>query len=121
MKRKNKTLIYIVGGLCSGFFNGLFGSGGGTLVVPFMTEFLDVEERKAHATAILIISSFTVVSLICYGMNSFLDYKTAWWGSSGGVAGGFAGAKILSKLSNNVVRKIFGGFMIIAAIKMVMG
>ena len=41
--------------------------------------------------------------------------------SAGGVAGGFIGAKILSKLSNNIIRKRFGAFMIVAALKMVMG
>jgi len=121
MKRKNNFMINMIGGLSAGFLNGLFGSGGGTLIVPFMTEFLGVEERKSHATAILIISAFTVVSLVFYGLNSLLDYKMAIWVSSGGVVGGFVGAKLLSKLSNKVIRKTFGVFMIIAAIKMVMG
>ena len=39
-------------GLVTGFVNGLFGSGGGTLVVPAMERFLCVETHKAHATAI---------------------------------------------------------------------
>ena len=120
MKKKKRYLIYITGGILAGFLNGLFGSGGGTLIVPFLTECLDIEERKAHATAILIIFSFTAISLIFYGMNSFLDIKLASWVSLGGLAGGFTGAKLLSKLSGNVIRKIFGIFMIIAAIRMVM-
>ncbi|MBE7039171.1 MAG: sulfite exporter TauE/SafE family protein [Ruminococcaceae bacterium] len=120
MKNKKRYMIYFTGGLLSGFLNGLFGSGGGTLLVPFMTECLNVEEHKAHATAILIISSFTIVSLIFYGMNSFLDLKLTLWVSAGGIAGGFIGAKLLAKLSANVIRKIFGIFMIIAAVRMVM-
>ncbi|MBR2500514.1 MAG: sulfite exporter TauE/SafE family protein [Clostridia bacterium] len=116
---KNKIWVSIIGGLIAGFLNGLFGSGGGTLVVPFMTELLGVSVKKAHATAILIISAFTVVSLIFYGMNSMLDYKLALYVSAGGVVGGFLGAKLLPKISDNVIRKIFGAFMIIASIRMV--
>lgn len=117
--KKKRFLLYIAGGLSAGLLNGLFGSGGGTLIVPFMTEFLDVEERKSHATAILIIFTFTLISLIFYGINGILDYKLALYTSLGGVIGGFLGAKLLSKLSNRFIRKIFGFFMIIAAVKMV--
>ena len=120
MKKHKKLFLCIAGGLAAGFFNGLFGSGGGTLIVPFMAEFLKIEQKKAHATAILIILAFTLVSLIFYGFNSMLDFKLALWVSAGGVFGGFVGAKALSKLSGNVVRKIFGAFMIVAAVKMLM-
>ncbi len=119
-KIKNKLWISILGGITAGFLNGLFGSGGGTLIVPFLTEFLGVEVKKAHATAILVISAFTVISLFFYGKNSMLDFKLALFVSIGGVIGGFIGAKLLSKMSDKIIRKIFGSFMILAAIKMVM-
>ena len=120
MKKKRRYLIYIIGGILSGFLNGLFGSGGGTLVVPFLTECLNVDEHKAHATAILIISSFTIFSLFFYAANSFLDFNLALWVSLGGILGGFTGAKLLAKIPANIIRKIFGIFMIIAAVRMVM-
>lgn len=120
MKKSKKILIYIVAGMSAGFFNGLFGSGGGTLIVPFMTNYLKFDEKKAHATAILIIFSFTLLSLIIYGMNAMIDYKTAILVSSGGVLGGFIGAKLLSKLSDKIIRRIFSVFMILAAIRMLM-
>ena len=121
MKKSKKILINIFGGLLAGFLNGLFGSGGGTLIVPFMTEFLKIEEKKAHATAILVILSFSLISIIFYGINSMLNFKLALYTSFGGVLGGFLGAKLLSKFSDKIIRKVFGGFIIIAALKMVMG
>ncbi len=123
MKRffKNKKVISVIGGLAAGFLNGLFGSGGGTVIVPFLEEFLDQDEHKAHATAILIILCFTIVSLFFYGYRNDLSYSVALWVSLGGVAGGFIGAKLLKKLSGSVLRKIFGAFMLIAAVRMVMG
>lgn len=111
--------LYSLGGIVAGFLNGLFGSGGGTVIVPFMTELLDVEEQKAHATAILIILGFTIVSLFFYGAKNYLDWKLALIVSGGGVIGGLIGAKLLSKLSGGVIRKIFGAFMIVAAVRMV--
>lgn len=117
--KKHKIALYAIGGLSAGFFNGLFGSGGGTVIVPFLEELLEQEEHTSHATAILIISGFTVVSLIFYGFGHALDFSLALKVSVGGVVGGFLGAKLLKKLTGNVIRKIFGAFMILAAIRMV--
>ncbi len=117
--KKHKYILYTIGGLTAGFFNGLFGSGGGTIIVPFLEEFLDQDEHTSHATAILIILGFTVVSLIFYGFGQALDWALALKVSVGGVIGGFLGAKLLKKLTGNVIRKIFGAFMLIAAVRMV--
>ena len=118
---KHKKWLPIVGGLLAGFLNGLFGSGGGTVIVPFLEECLDQDEHTSHATASLIILCFTIVSLFFYFRHDYLDYKLALWVSIGGVAGGLIGAKLLKKLSGGVIRKIFGAFMILAALRMVVG
>lgn len=120
MKDKSKKLLTsAVGGIVAGFFNGLFGSGGGTIIVPFLEKFLKLDPKKSHATAILIIFGFTLVSLIFYGFSNTLDYSLAFKVSIGGVIGGFIGAKVLNKLSFASIHKIFGLFMIIAAVRMV--
>lgn len=111
--------LYAIGGIAAGFLNGLFGSGGGTVIVPFMEEFLKVDEQKSHATAIIIIFGFTIVSLFFYGGKNYLDWKLALMVSAGGVVGGFVGAKLLAKLSGSIIRKIFGAFMVAAAVRMV--
>ena len=85
---KHKKWLPIVGGLLAGFLTGLFGSGGGTVIVPFLEECLDQDEHTSHATAILIILCFTIVSLFFYFRHDYLDYKLALWVSIGGVAGG---------------------------------
>lgn len=114
-----KLFLCAAGGILSGFFNGLFGSGGGTLIVPFLEKFLKLDPKKSHATAILIILGFTLVSLLFYGFSGSLDYSLALKVSVGGVIGGLLGAKLLSRLSFGSIHKIFGLFMIIAAVRMV--
>lgn len=123
MKRffSKKNIIFAVCALMSGFLNGMFGSGGGTAAVPFMEEILHMDEKKSHATAIFIILGFTLVSLIFYGRNSYLDIKRAIPVACGGIAGAIAGAKLLSRLSGNAIRKIFGVLLTVAAFKMVIG
>ena len=117
--KKKRLFLSAAGGVAAGFLNGLFGSGGGTVIVPFLEKFLKLDPKKSHATAILIISGFTVVSLIFYGLSQSLDYALALKVSIGGVAGGFLGARFLGKLSDSMIHKILGIFMIIAAVRMV--
>ncbi len=120
MKLKGKKFwICAIGGIVSGFCNGLFGSGGGTIVVPFLEDFLKLNPKKAHATTILIILVYTLISLGFYAFSGTLDFPLSLKVSAGGVLGGLLGAKFLNKLSFQTIHKIFGFFMIVAAVRMV--
>lgn len=109
----------IIIGIATGFANGLFGSGGGTILVPAMEKFLGLEEHKAHATAISIILPLSLISLGVYWWGENILWQTALFGGVGGVFGSFIGAKLLGKLSGVWLHRIFGGFMILAGIRMV--
>ena len=119
MTKKWKHLLI---GIVTGFANGLFGSGGGTIVVPAMERFLDVEEHKAHASAIAIIFPLSMLSLVIYLWKTDLAavWKIALWASAGGVTGGIVGAKLLSKVSGIWLHRIFGAFMLAAAVRMIL-
>ena len=109
-------------GTVTGFANGLFGSGGGTIVVPAMERFLDVEEHKAHATAIAVILPLSILSLAIYLWKTGLGkvWDIALWASAGGLVGGVVGAKLLSRVSGIWLHRIFGGFMIAAAVRLIL-
>lgn len=119
MKEKTKRLLI---GLVTGFANGLFGSGGGTIVVPAMERFLRVEEHKAHATAIAVILPLSVLSLAVYLWKA--DVGAVWglalWVCAGGLAGGLVGAKLLARLNGLWLHRIFGAFMLAAAMRMLL-
>ena len=65
-----KYAFYIVG-LFSGFINGILGTGGGTVVVPCI-EWLGMDTKKSHSTAIAIILPITIVSAF------FISSKVMW-------------------------------------------
>ncbi len=113
-----KLLKLLLIGFIAGLANGLFGSGGGTIVVPALTYVLDVKDHKAHATAISIILPLTIISTFIYlkGKSIPLDigYKVAF----GGVLGSITGAKLLKKIPTLLLRKIFGSVIVITAIRL---
>lgn len=121
--KNNKFIRYLkfAGiGLVTGVANGLFGSGGGTIAVPAMVLILGVEEHKAHATAISIILPLSVMSSVFYITNGFVDWWLTLKVTLGGLAGGFLGAKLLGICPTELLGKIFGVFMIIAGVRMLM-
>jgi len=111
-----KTLLL---GFVSGLTNGLFGSGGGSIIVPGMQKFLDIDQHKAHASAVAVILPLTMVSAAIYLRMASAEWAIIFWVSLGGTAGGLIGARILNKISGNLLHKIFGAFMIIAALRMI--
>lgn len=112
----------LLSGIVTGFANGLFGSGGGTIVVPAMERFLRVEEHKAHATAIAVILPLSALSLGIYLWKTDLGavWQLALWASAGGLAGGIVGARLLAKLSGIWLHRVFGAFMLAAAVRMML-
>ncbi len=107
-------------GLFTGIINGLFGAGGGTLLVPAMEKFLKVETHKAHATALAVILPLTLVSIVVYQGANKVDWLTVLYVSIGGVVGGYIGAKLLNKCSSGLLHKLFGAAMVIAAVRMIL-
>ena len=52
---KLEKIVMILAGITTGFINGIFGGGGGMIIVPILTFLLSKKNKIAHATAILII------------------------------------------------------------------
>jgi hypothetical protein len=104
-------------GLISGIANGLFGSGGGTVLIPLMQKYTDLEQHKAHATAIAVILPLCVISAFLYIRGVDIDWFSLLKVTAGGVAGGFVGAKLLNKISKKHLHIIFGICMLAAAVR----
>jgi len=115
-----QTIKSVCIGAVAGCANGLFGSGGGTIVVPAIEKYLGVETHVAHASAIAIILPLSAASVAFYLHGAEMDWKAALFVSIGGVIGGLIGAKLLAKLSAAWLHKAFGLFMVAAAVRMLL-
>lgn len=112
--------IKLIGiGLIAGVINGLFGSGGGTLVVPALVFLIGLKDYKAHATAISVILPLTIISTIIYLKNNMIEFDIALIVALGGILGSFIGAKLLKKVPTKILRKIFGTIIVITALRMI--
>ena len=119
-KKKPSIIKKIIAGLLTGILNGLFGGGGGMVLVPMLTKLMGEDTKKAHATAILIILPMSIVSGIFYAAFGSFDLDIGIPVMIGVVAGGIAGALLLKKISSKSVTAIFYVVMAIAGLKMLL-
>lgn len=113
MKKARK---FFEGALC-GLLNGFFGSGGGVIAVPVL-EKEGSDPNTAHATSVALIFMLSLVTALFYGFSGNLDFGEAWRFVPWGVLGAAAGSIFLKKIKAETLKRVFGGIVTIAAIRM---
>ena len=108
----------IILGLLAGFVSGLFATGGGMILVPSFIYFLKLEDKKARGTSTLCILVMVITSGFFYYQNDYIDWHTGLLCAIGGIVGGFFGAKLLKNVSDKILKIVFLGFLIYAAVRM---
>lgn len=118
--KKRKNALKTVVGLIAGLINGLFGGGGGMIVVPCLKYLLKYETDSAHATAIAVILPLSVLSGIFYAAFGNVVWEPALFTTIGVTIGGIVGAVLLKKLSSVPITLIFSVVMALAGVKMLL-
>ncbi len=117
MKKVKKLHIVLFGALI-GVINGLFGGGGGMIVVPVLTKFFGFNQKQAQATALFVILPISIASSIIYITHNSINFAQSWPVILAVVVGGAGGALLLNKLDNKVVRLIFVGLILFSGVSM---
>ena len=86
-------------GLLAGAVNGLFGAGGGMLLLPLLTHLCRLKAHEAFACSVCVILPLSLVSLGVYFLHGSLDFMQAFPYLIGGAAGGVIAGLLLKKLS----------------------
>lgn len=117
MKKVKKVHIALFGALI-GVINGLFGGGGGMVVVPVLTNFFGFSQKQAQATALFVILPISIASSIIYITHNSINFGSSWPVILSIIAGGAGGALLLNKLNNKIVRVIFIVLILISGFSM---
>lgn len=118
MTDKTRDLVrYGTLGAVSGVLNGLFGAGGGVVVVPMLEKF-GVEAKKSHATSVAVILPASIVSACLYFSSGHLDLLRAACYLPGGLVGAGIGAFLLKKIKTRWLKLLFALVIIAGAVRM---
>ncbi|PWB96032.1 sulfite exporter TauE/SafE family protein [Salinibacterium hongtaonis] len=116
--RYTATLVAI--GAIAGILSGLFGVGGGIIIVPALVLLLGIEQRRATGTSLLAVVPISIAAAAFYVANGAIDWRVAGLLAVGIVIGGQIGSLLLAKLPQRTLRWIFIAFMLAVAVRMLL-
>jgi uncharacterized membrane protein YfcA len=115
------NLILLVIGLAAGVFAGMFGIGGGLIIVPALMFFLKVNPAEAIGTSLAaLILPVGLLGAMEYYRQGFINVRFAALVALGLFAGAYFGARITTSLPSDVIRRIYGIFLLLVAARMLL-
>lgn len=111
---------YAVSGAAAGAANGLFGAGGGMILVPLLTRWAGLPDKQAFATSIAIIAPLCLVSIAVYCMHGSMDFQMAMPYLLGGFLGGLIGGKLFHRVPVKVLHRALGLIILYGGIRSIL-
>jgi len=115
-------LILLLIGVAAGTLSGFVGVGGGILIVPALVFFLGYGQHMSQGTSL-------AMMIPPIGILAVYNYYKAGQVNLGAAAilcitffiGAYFGSKLSISIDQKVVKKVFGGVMLLASLKMLIG
>jgi uncharacterized membrane protein YfcA len=115
------ALLLLIG-FGAGILSGLFGIGGGLVMVPCLVAFLGLETKRAIGTSLTtILLPVSILGVIRHYQAGNVDFKYSLLLGAGIFFGALIGANIMVEIDKVLANRLFAGFLVIVAIKMALG
>lgn len=108
-----KELLYLMLGLTAGTLSGLFGIGGGIILIPALVFLAGLSQHTAQGTTLAImLLPIGLLAVIRYYHSGHVNLYITLFICIGFFIGGLLGANMAEALPNLVLRKAFGVFLL---------
>ena len=114
------ALVAGVAGLVCGVLSGL-GIGGGTLLMVWMTAVMDMEQRMAQGINLLYFLPTAACALIFHIKNRLIRWRVVLPAAITGCLSAAGAALLATSVDASLLRKLFGGFLILVGITELFG
>ncbi len=105
-------------GLASGITSGLFGVGGGIVMVPAMMFFMGMDIKTAVGTSLTVIIPTAIVGAWKHDSQGNVHWLTALSLAPTALIGGFLGAWLTTVISSANLKHGFGGFLVLVGLRL---
>ncbi|MBI3851852.1 MAG: sulfite exporter TauE/SafE family protein [Verrucomicrobia bacterium] len=105
-------------GLVSGVASGLFGVGGGIVMVPAMIFFMTMDIKRAVGTSLAVIIPTALMGSFKHYQQGNLDWRVALSLAPMAILGGYAGAWLTTQISSANLKRGFGGFLVLVGCRL---
>ena len=113
--RMKKAMVI---GAVAGFLSGLFGVGGGILIVPALVLAAGYDQRLAHGTSLASVLPIATAGLLGFAISDSVDWVAALLLVVGSVAGAMVGTRLLHVLPLRVLALAFAAILLATAARM---
>jgi hypothetical protein len=115
-----EIIIFIAIGLAAGMLSGMFGVGGGIIIVPALVFFAGMSQHTAQGTSLgLMLFPIGILAAWNYYKAGQLDVKAGLLIAAAFVIGGYLGSKLSLTINQLTLKRIFGALMLIVAIRLI--
>jgi uncharacterized protein len=118
--RYERSLKLMAIGTAAGLFSGLFGVGGGSVIVPLLVLLLGYGERMATATSLAAIVFVAAFAASAQGLYGNVDVRDAALVGIPAIAGVLAGTWLQQRLPTRTIGLMFAGLLVASAVELVL-
>jgi uncharacterized membrane protein YfcA len=116
----DRTLKLAAIGTLAGIFSGLFGVGGGTIIVPLLILWFGFGERLATGTSLAAIIVIGLLGAIAQGgIYGNVHFGTGLWLAVPAVLGVLLGTALQQRISERAVSLLFAALLVVIAVELV--
>ncbi len=112
------ALPLLLVGVAGGLLSGMFGIGGGTIIVPALVLWLGVQQKLAAGTSVAAILPTSVVGATSYALQGHVDWIAALCIAAGVIGGAQVGTLLLAKLPTGVIQWSFMAFLAVVIVSL---
>jgi hypothetical protein len=118
----SEIALLIVAGILAGIAGGLFGVGGGIIVIPMLIYVFGLTQHEAQGTSLaFLLAPIGILAFMNYYKAGHVNIKYAAILAATFIIGSYFGSKWAIKIPSDIMKKVFAVFMIIVGIKMLTG
>lgn len=105
-------------GFVAGLAGGLFGVGGGILLVPMLTSFFALDQHRAHGTSLAAIGATALAGLLVYAAHGDVAWTTGAVMALASTLAARTGARLAARTSRTRLTRAFALFLLVVAARL---
>lgn len=114
--------LLLATGMVAGVLSGLFGIGGGVIIVPALIYILGFSQHRATGTSLaVLLPPVGLAAVLEYYRHQNVDLRAALVIAAAALVGGWLGAVLANRLSGPSLRLAFGVFVVIMGFYLILG
>lgn len=113
-----RSVLLVLVGTVAGFLSGVFGIGGGILIVPGLIYVGGMDARRAHGTSLAAVLPISVASFVAYSRGGHVDWAVAAWLAAGAMTGAWIGTALLAVISKRKLAIVFSILLVVAGVRL---